>query len=125
MMPAGPAGRIISAHLRLLEVVAFDEGRIMTLTWVFVQGQHRIEVRRMIDPRSAQLEVTDGERDARTFTFQSHAALVAFQAGFEHALSRAGWTLKEFQPERRAGIDRRAISRHADRRGSLALVWSR
>ena len=97
----------------------------MTLTWVFVRGQHRLEVRRMIDPASAQLELTEGGCDARTFSFQNHAALVAFQAGFEHALSRAGWTLAEFQPERRAGLDRRAISRHTDRRGSLALVWSR
>jgi hypothetical protein len=97
----------------------------MTLTWVFVQGQHRLEVRRLVDPMSAQLDVTDSESDARTFTFQSHAALVAFQAGFEHALSRAGWSLAEFQPERRGGVDRRAIPRHPDRRGSLALVWSR
>jgi hypothetical protein len=93
-------------------------------TWVFVLGQHRLEVRRPIDPASPQLEVTDGEGEPRTFTFQSHAALVAFQAGFEYALSRAGWTLAEFRPERRAGIDRHSIPCDPERRGALALVWS-
>jgi hypothetical protein len=96
-----------------------------TLTWVFLQGQQRLELRRMIDPTSTQLEVVDGDGDARTFTFQSHAALVAFHAGFEHALARAGWAFSEFQPERRNGIDRRASPRDTDRRGSLELVWSR
>ena len=98
---------------------------MMTLTWAFVQGQRRLELRRMIEATSTQLEVVGPEGDVRTFTFDSHAALVAFHAGFEQALARSGWTFAEFQPERRTGSDRRAMPRHNDRRGSLALVWSR
>ena len=84
-----------------------------------------VELRRMIEPTSTQLEVVGPEGDVRTFTFDTHTALVAFHAGFEQALARSGWTFAEFQPERRTGSDRRAIPRHPDRRGSLALVWSR
>lgn len=97
----------------------------MTLTWAFVQGQQRLELRRTIDPTATQLEVWGPASDMRTFTFDNHAALVAFHAGFEQALARSGWTFAEFQPERRSGRERRAIPRDSDRRGSLALVWSR
>jgi hypothetical protein len=96
----------------------------MTLTWLFARDAERLELRRDVDPASTSL-VVSGPGGARTFVFRDHAALVAFQAGFEQALTQSGWRLEGFQPERRSGEDRRAIPRGPERRGSLALVWSR
>jgi hypothetical protein len=96
----------------------------MTLTWVFVKDNERVELRRQVDPTSVSLDVW-GSGGLRKFGFRDHAALVAFQAGFEQALAHSGWQLEGFQPERRSGEDRAAQSRIADRRGSLELVWSR
>jgi hypothetical protein len=96
----------------------------MTLTWTFVKDSERMELRREVDPTSVSLEVS-GTGGQRTFGFRDHAALVAFQAGFEQALAHLGWRLESFQPERRTGGDRPAAPRIPDRRGSLELVWSR
>jgi len=96
----------------------------MTLTWVFVRGDERVELRRDGDPASTRLEMS-GASGPRTFVFREHAALVSFQAGYEQALTHLGWTLAAFEPERRSGHDRRAIPRFAERRGLLELVWPR
>jgi len=96
----------------------------MTLTWVFVRDSERVELRRDVDPTSVSLHVS-GAGASQTFGFRDHAALVAFQAGFEQALAHMGWQLESFQPERRGGHDRRAVPRIPERRGSLELVWSR
>jgi hypothetical protein len=96
----------------------------MTLTWVFVRGDERLELHRDVDPASTLLEVS-GSGGTRTFVTRDHAALVAFHAGFEQALAQSGWQLERFQPERRSGNDRRAMPRTPDRRGTLELVWSR
>jgi hypothetical protein len=96
----------------------------MTLTWVFIRDNERVELRREVDPTSVSLDVS-GADGLRTFAFRDHAALVAFQAGFEQALAHSGWHLEGFQPERRSGHDRRAVPRITERRGSLELVWSR
>jgi hypothetical protein len=96
----------------------------MTLTWLFVRGDERLELRRDVEPDSIRLDVS-GPNGLRTFVFRDHAALVSFHAGFEHALTQSGWTLERFDPERRSGDDRRAIPRVAERRGPLELVWSR
>ena len=96
----------------------------MTLTWTFVRDNERMELRRAVDPTSVALEVS-GAGGLRTFGFRDHAALVAFQAGFEQALAHLGWKLASFQPERRSGDDRPEAPRIPDRRGSLELVWSR
>jgi hypothetical protein len=96
----------------------------MTLTWVFVRGDERLELHRDGDPASTLLEVS-GTGGSRTFVSRDRAALVAFHAGFEQALAQSGWRLEGFQPERRAGSDRRAVPRAAERRGLLELVWSR
>ena len=101
------------------------DGEVMTLRWVFVRGHDQIEVRRPVAPSSTQIEVSGAGSDLRAFTFVDHACLVAFHAGFEQALAQTGWTLAEFHPERRSGVERRGIPRDTDRRRSIALVWSR
>jgi hypothetical protein len=102
-----------------------DSGERLTLRWVFVRGEARIEVCRPVAPTSTQVEVTGGDGELKTFNFADRPALVAFHAGFEQALLQTGWRLAEFAPQRRSGADRRAIPRDGDRRGSLALVWPR
>lgn len=97
----------------------------MTFTWVYVRGQDRIEVRRSVTPTSTRLEVSGSNAEVRAFDFDDHAGLVTFHSGFEQALAQSGWSLAEFQPERRSGADRRAIPRPTDRRRSITLVWSR
>ena len=96
----------------------------MTLTWVFVKDNERVELRRQVDPAAVSLDVL-GAAGLRKFGFRDHAALVAFQAGFEQALTHSGWQMEGFQPERRSGQDRAAAPRVNERRGSLELVWSR
>jgi hypothetical protein len=96
----------------------------MTLTWMFVRGDERLELHRDVDPASTLLEVS-GTGGQRTFVSRDRAALVAFHAGFEEALVQSGWRLEGFQPERRSGYDRRAMPRTTERRGLLELVWSR
>lgn len=96
----------------------------MTLSWVFLRNDERIEIRRSVDPESTTFEVW-GSEGPRTFVSRDRAALVAFHAGFEQALLLSGWTMARFEPERRSGRDRRAVARGTtDRRGSLALVWT-
>jgi hypothetical protein len=96
----------------------------MTLTWIFVRGDERVEVRRDVDPVSTSLEVSSPAGD-RSLQFRDHNSMVAFQASFEQALIVLGFHLDGFDPERRSGVDRRAVPRDNDRRGALALVWSR
>jgi hypothetical protein len=96
----------------------------MMLTWVFVRGDERLELRRSADPASTSLEV-QGADGLRTFISRDRPTLVAFHAGFEEALTRSGWRMEAFHPERRSGRDRRAVPRISERRGALELVWSR
>jgi hypothetical protein len=88
----------------------------MTFTWVFVRGAERLEIRRDAEPAVRQLEIWSSTGDTQTIDFDSHAALVAYQADFESSLTRDRWAFLEFQPERRAGGDRRAVARPPDRR---------
>jgi hypothetical protein len=96
------------------------EGEV-TLRWVFARGADRIDVCRSAAPASTQVDVSD-RGEVRTFKFVNRAAVVAFQAGFEQALTQTGWTLAAFDPERRHGNDRRVKPRVTDRRGALTLV---
>ena len=101
-----------------------DDEEHLTLRWMFVRGDDRIDVCRSADPTSTQVEVSDGG-EMRAFRFANRAALVAFHAGFEQALTQTGWKLTGFEPERRRGNDRRKTPRGTDRRGAFALVQSR
>jgi hypothetical protein len=96
----------------------------LMLRWVFAREADRIDVYRSIAETSTQIEVSVGG-EMRAFRFADRHSVVAFHAGVEHALLQTGWRLTMFEPERRAGSDRRTLQRGIDRRSSLALVWSR
>ena len=94
------------------------------LRWVFGREDTRIDIYRSIEATSTQIDVVVAGH-AQTFRFLDRRLMVAFQAGFEHALLQTGWQLLGFEPERRAGGDRRARQRGIERRGFPALIWSR
>jgi hypothetical protein len=101
-----------------------DGGTALTLRWVFVRGDDRIDLCRSVAPTSMQVTVSDGGV-IRPFAFGDRSALIAFHAGFEQALTQTGWRLAAFEPERRRMSERRTLTRGTDRRGAIALVWSR
>jgi hypothetical protein len=96
----------------------------VTLRWVFARSTDRIDLCRSVAPTSMQVDVSEGAV-TRVFRFADRPSAVAFHAGFEQALLQTGWTLAAFEPERRQKHDRRLTPRGGDRRGTLALAWSR
>ena len=94
------------------------------MRWKFTREDGRIDVYRSSAETSTQIEVQSAGA-MRTFRFGDRRSVVAFHAGVEHALLETGWRLEGFEPERRAGSDRRALQRGIDRRRALSLVWSR
>jgi hypothetical protein len=94
------------------------------MRWKFTRDESRIDVYRSSAMSATQIEVA-ASGSMRTFRFNDRSAVVAFHAGIEHALLETGWQLEGFEPERRVGADRRTLQRGSDRRGMLALVWSR
>jgi hypothetical protein len=90
----------------------------MTFTWVFARGGERLEIRRSGTPTATKLVVWSSDGELKTYDFSDHAALVNFHAEFEQRLSDKSWSFVGFEPERRAGADRRAVARAQDRRTS-------
>jgi hypothetical protein len=115
---------MLSASAMSHSQTPYDGGTPLMLRWVFVRGDDRIDVCRSVAPTSVQVTVSDGAV-IRPFTFGDRSALIAFHAGFEQALTQTGWRLAAFEPERRRVSDRRLLTRGADRRGAIGLVWSR
>jgi hypothetical protein len=101
-----------------------SDGEPPILRWVFGREDTRVDIYRSIDATSTQIDIVVAGA-AQTFRFLDRRSMVAFQAGVEHALLQTGWQLLAFEPERRAGADRRARQRGSERRGFPALVWSR
>ena len=106
-----------------IETTGADMDPLM-LRWVFGRDDARIEVCRSSAPTSTQIDVAIGGANG-LFRFLDRQSVVAFHAGIEHALLQTGWQLLKFEPERRAGSDRRTLQRGIERRGFPALVWSR
>jgi len=88
----------------------------MTFTWIFTRGSERLEIRRSGTPSATKLVVWSSDGEQKTYDFTDHAALVNFHAEFEQGLSEKAWSFVGFEPERRAGTDRRAVARAHDRR---------
>ena len=88
-------------------------------TWMFVRGSERLTIER---PTILKLVVSMPGGEPRAFDFESTAALMEFQVGFEKHLTATGWSLEAFHPERRSGGDRRGAPRPGatDRR---VLPW--
>jgi hypothetical protein len=89
----------------------------MLFTWIFTRGTERLEIRRSGDPAAKQLVIwTSDGQPQRTFDFEDHAALVTFHAQLEQDLTHKQWSFAGFDPERRAGTDRRRVARPTERR---------
>jgi hypothetical protein len=102
----------------------YAEADPLMLRWVFARDDAKIDVYRSSAIASTQIDVSVGG-ELRVFRFLDRQSVVAFHAGIEHALLQTGWQLMAFEPERRAGNDRRTLERGIERRGFPALVWSR
>jgi hypothetical protein len=90
---------------------------------VFARGETTIRVQRL---PGQILHIDSSEGNDREFTFQDLDELTAFHCGFEEHLIATGWSLVEFGPERRSGVERRAAVRPGrDRRRfpRLTLVF--
>ena len=77
-------------------------------TWVFARGEQTIRVQRL---PGQVLHIGSDEGNDRRFTFNDVDELTAFHCGFEEHLIATGWSLVEFEPERRSGVERRTVAR--------------
>jgi hypothetical protein len=95
------------------EAVAGSE---LLAAWTFQRGDDRLTIRREATDDGMQLVVMENNRP-RTFTFVDADRLAGFQHDMEAFLVRTGWSLAEFTPDRRRGLDRRGFPRvEVDRR---------
>jgi hypothetical protein len=87
-------------------------------TWVFGRADDRIELQR--DSASSARELTcQSLTERRTFSFPTRHELIDFQVAFESHLIASGWTLLNFSPERRSGMERRYQPRDPERRSGF------
>jgi hypothetical protein len=83
--------------------------------WVFARGQERLTLQRRQSAEGMVLVIDDGAMP-RSYPFQDEVALIAFQTDMEGMLLQTGWLLEAFEPEQRAGRDRRSWPRLANDR---------
>ena len=88
-------------------------------TWIFARGETTIRVQRL---PGQVLHIDSNEGNDRRFTFNDLDELTAFHAGFEEHLIATGWSLVEFGPERRSGVERRAVARPGRDRRRFPLL---
>jgi hypothetical protein len=90
-------------------------------TWVFARNGITIRVLRLPE-RTLQIE--SSEDQTRRFEFPDIDELTAFHLGFEQHLVATGWSLVEFEPERRSASERRSRQRSGRdrRRPQLRIV---
>ncbi len=89
---------------------------VMSSTWTFQRGDHRLLLQRHDEEDRVGLIIT-GDEGSRTIAFRDFEALVTFQMNMEQFLVRTGWSLAAFAPDRRRYQDRRWFPRvHPDRR---------
>ncbi len=62
------------------------------------------------------LVVMTSPDDPRRYSFNDAATLHSFQSDIEAFLLSTGWTLLQYSPERRRGVDRRRRARSRERR---------
>jgi hypothetical protein len=83
--------------------------------WMFRRRGDQLLLRREETPSGVNLVVIENGT-SRSFTFKDLDRLVAFQSDMESFLVRTGWTFSAFEPDRRAGRDRRHMPRLSERR---------
>ena len=85
--------------------------------WTFERAAERLIVRRRTDPDVFELEIESSDGVPRVHRFEEEDKFLDFQNDLQYMLVHSGWTLLEFEPDRRAGGDRRGFPRkHNDRR---------
>lgn len=85
--------------------------------WTFERAAERLIVRRRTEPAAFAIEIESSDGVPRVHRFEEEDKFLAFQNDLQYMLVHSGWTLLEFEPDRRAGRDRRGFPRkHNDRR---------
>jgi hypothetical protein len=90
-------------------------GPELTAAWTFQRHGDRLTLKRDYADDQWHLVVTESGR-SRVFTFTNLDRLVAFQSDMEAFLVRTGWSLADFTPDRRTGLERRHFPREANDR---------
>ena len=89
----------------------------MEATWLFGRGSERLRVERRPQMGGAwELVIAADGVPPRQTAFKDAGAMIRFQSDMEQLLLHTGWLLVRFEPERRAGRDRRLFPRVRERR---------
>jgi hypothetical protein len=83
---------------------------VLLAEWIFHRQHDILALRREQTDEGYQLVVTESGQP-RTFSFHELDRLVIFQTDMEAFLVRTGWSLADFTPDRRSGVDRRDFPR--------------
>jgi hypothetical protein len=85
--------------------------------WLFASRDRRaLEIRRKPADEGAVLVVKTLDQEPRQYEFADFASLTRFQRDMEQFLTKTGWALERFSPDRRSGSDRRGFPRSANDR---------
>jgi hypothetical protein len=79
--------------------------------WTFERAAERLIVRRRIEESAFAIEIESSDGGPRVHRFDEEDKFVAFQNDLQYMLVHSGWTLLEFEPDRRKGRDRRGFPR--------------
>jgi hypothetical protein len=79
--------------------------------WTFERAAERLIVRRRTAPDAYALEIESSDGVPRVHRFEEEDQFLAFQNDLQYMLVHSGWTLMEFEPDRRRGRDRRGFPR--------------
>src|SRR6476646_9644116 len=77
--------------------------------WTFERGSERLIVRRRTEPDAFAIEIETGDGVPRAHRFEEEDQFLVFQSDLQYMLVHSGWTLVEFEPDRRKGRDRRGF----------------
>jgi len=83
--------------------------------WTFVRGNEKLEITRE-DLDDGTTLVIAGDGTPRSYFFRELERLEAFQRDMETLLLKTGWTFQAYEPDRRAGRDRRGWPRRSNDR---------
>src|SRR5215831_8136220 len=79
--------------------------------WRFERAAERLIVRRRVEPDAFELEIESNDGVPRVHRFEEEDKFLDFQNDLQYMLVHSGWTLLEFEPDRRTGRDRRGFPR--------------
>lgn len=92
-----------------------DKKRVEYGVWTFERGADKLEIcRRNLDDGTALVIAGDGT--PRSYFFREYERLETFQKDMETLLLKTGWSFVSYEPDRRAGRDRRDFPRRSNDR---------